>query len=91
MEIVEAKGKNVKAFDEKPQLLPGLDFYMQAYMELLPDRQIGMAAGMIPWYNIKQYACHHGVDCPNEFDRFLRYIRTLESTHRQFEDSKDGK
>lgn len=74
--------------DEHPQLLPGLDFYMQAYRELLPDRQIGMAVGMIPWYNIKQYAAHHGVDCPNEFDRFLRYIRTLESAHRSFDDKK---
>ena len=59
---------------------------MQGYIELLSDRQIGMAQGLIPWYNIKQYAVHHGIECPNEFDRFLRYIRGLEKAHREFED-----
>lgn len=79
----------MKALDTKPELLPGLDFYMEAYIELLPDRQIGMAVGLIPWYNIKQYAIHHGVDCPNEFDKLRRYIRTLESYHRDFEGKND--
>lgn len=87
MDAIEARGKNVKAYDNKPQLMPGLDFYLQAYIDLLPDRQIGMAAGQIPWYNIKQYAMHHGINCPDEFDVLLRYIRVLETTHRTFEDS----
>lgn len=85
---MEAKGKRVKALEEKPVLLPGLDFYMQAYTELLPERSIGMAVGLIPWRSIKEYADHHGVICKNEFDRLLRYIRAIEETHRSHEDKK---
>lgn len=88
LELIEAKGKSVKALEERPIIKDGLEFYIQAYVELIYDRQAGMTVGYIPWHIIKTYAEHHGITCPNEFDKFLRYIRALENTQRKFDEKK---
>ena len=68
--------------------MPGLDFYLEAFGELQTERPIGMAAGQIPWYSVLIYAEHHGVDDPDEFDRFLKLIRAMEMVKMQHEKEK---
>lgn len=76
---------------DRPELLPGLDFFFQAFTELQSERQIGMAAGPIPWYSIIKWAEFHGMTDPDDIDVLLRYIRAMEATQRECEAKNDGR
>lgn len=89
LEEIAATGQNVPALNGRPILLPGLEFYLQAYNELLHDRQIGMAAGSIPWSSIVAWAKLHGFDSPDEIDDLINHIRVMERTVREHEEEKD--
>lgn len=60
-------------------MLPGLRFYLQAYMDLRFDRPIGMAVGYIPWTAIAHWGAVHGVQCPDELRVLARYVRALDA------------
>lgn len=38
-----------------PELLPGLELYMQAFHRLSTCRQVGMGLGPVPWTAVVQY------------------------------------
>lgn len=82
-------GANVKLLNEAPELGRGLHFYLEAYYELLTERQIGMAVGFIPWSSILRYAQYLELD-ENEFEVFQSHIRALECADRDFEKDKGG-
>jgi len=67
--------------------MKGLEFYLEAYKELLTERSIGMAAGQIPWSSVQHYARVHGLNC-EETDILLHHIRALEQVDFEFEESK---
>jgi len=47
---------------ERPELEPGLEFFIDAFWQLNSCRAIGMAAGPIPWTAAYQYGLAHGLD-----------------------------
>lgn len=80
-------GKYIKALESRPVLLPGLDFYFQAYNDLIFDRPIGMTIGLIPWSSITKWCELHEVCDINDIATCIRYIRKME----QFDhDLKEG-
>lgn len=38
-----------------------------------------MGLGPVPWSAIDRYAERHGIDDPDEYERFVRLIRTLDA------------
>ena len=65
-------------------LLPGLQFYYQAFLDLSTCRSVGMAEGPIPWDSIDAYAKHHGLVDDNEYDRFFLLIRALDAEYLRY-------
>jgi hypothetical protein len=67
-----------------------LGFYMDAFNSLRYDRQIGMAAGPIPWSSLDRYAQRYDV---GDFDVFESHIRALETVlikHEEKRASQNG-
>ena len=71
----------------RPELMPGLKFYFDAFNELCTERQLGMAVGLIPWSKIMEYGKHYDLE-HYELDRLLKYVRVLESTMQKNIDKK---
>lgn len=67
--------------------MQGLEFYIEAYGELLTERSIGMAAGPIPWSSVQHYARVHGLNS-DETDVLLHHMRALERADFEYEESK---
>lgn len=61
-----------------PQLNIGLDFYFQAFMDLINDRSNGQASiGPICWSNIKAYAEHYELD-EDDSERLFYFIKEMD-------------
>lgn len=73
-----AEGKPVADLDTRVEPAPHLLFQWNAFSQLSPDRSAGFGLGAIPWTAIDRYAQRHGVDDPDEFERFVRLIRLLD-------------
>lgn len=72
-----------------PELLPGLDLYFVAFMELSTCRTVGMGEGPIPWTAMRDYAIDHlGVEEGIEFDRFVSLIRGMDIAYLEYQDKK---
>lgn len=78
MERETAAGRDVPAFLKRPDLEPGLDFYMVAFNELSTCRQMGMSVGPIPWDAVQAYADSFGLD-DETADTLLRMVRALDA------------
>lgn len=85
---VSERGKRVKAIEDAPDLLPGLEFYITAYLQLCYDRPIGMTAGPIPWSSVIKYCHLHGIYDIDEIETFLRYIRALETAENRYHETR---
>lgn len=76
-----------------PTLWPGLDLYMDAFVELSTCRSyIGMngTAGPIPYLAIDRYAERIGLDDPDEFEYFLGLVRRLDDAFlKHLRENKD--
>lgn len=84
-------GLPTPALDRRPALLPGLDFYLLAYDELIYDRPMGMTVGPIPWSSIDRWAVRNGVG-NDEFNTLVNHIRAMENAVYLFEQRKqEGK
>ena len=86
----ERDGLPAAALDKRPELLPGLDFYLRAYHELGYDRQIGMSLGPIPWSSLDRYAAKYGIVDIDDFDVLQSHIRAMENAVYQY-DKEGGK
>lgn len=77
--IKDAK-RNRQALPQKilnqPELLPGLQFYFSAFLELSTCRY----DGPIPWTAIVQYAEMHGVE-DDHMDDFRYYMREMDAAY----------
>ena len=74
-----ADGLPTPALDNRPELLPGLDFYFTAYRELSYDRPVGMALGPIPWSSIIKWGELHGITDLDDLDVLIHHIRAMEN------------
>lgn len=70
-----------------PILLPGLQFYYQAFLDLSTCRSLGMAEGPIPWDAINIYAERH-VLVEDDYDRFFTLIRAMDVAYLDYRDKK---
>jgi len=84
-------GKRVKALENRPILLPGLDVYFNAYRDLSYDRPIGMDVGPIPWSSIVKWCQYNNIHDINDIDTCIRYIRKLEQVDHELKDKKGAK
>jgi hypothetical protein len=57
---------------------PHLLFHWAAFAALSTDRQVGMGIGPIPWTALDRYAERHGINDPDERERFERLIRAMD-------------
>jgi hypothetical protein len=69
--------------------MPGLQFYMDAYRDLLTDRPIGLEPGPIPWSSIQRYGESCGFT-QDETEVLKSHIRALENEDRAIENAKKG-
>lgn len=85
-----AQGSMPSAVENRPVLLPGLDFYFTAYKELRYDCPIGMEIGPIPWSSIQKWGEVHYIRSPDDLAILESHIRSLERADREF-DTKQSK
>jgi hypothetical protein len=66
----------------KPDVLPGAQFYMDAFWDLSGDRQLGAmgGAGRIPFMALDRWAERHGVE-GGQFDLLRAVIRRLDDVY----------
>jgi hypothetical protein len=62
----------------------------ECFGDLARDRQIGMAAGPIPWSAVDRWAARNGVD-GDEFDRLKTLVFALDAEWLALNAPKDGK
>lgn len=75
-----AAGHDVPAaVADVPPIPAGCALAWQAFSDLSSDRQIGMAAGPIPWSSVDAWAKRNGIDEPEEFDELWLLIRAADS------------
>ncbi len=65
-------------FFDRPRLSEGLDWYLQAFFDLIPDRH--EQTSPIPFYAMEMYAQRYGID-GDDFERFRHLIKALDGEH----------
>lgn len=79
------------ALDAAPDLPPGLDWYVEAFLALASCRPQGMAGpGPIPWTALDRYAQRHGI-AGAEFEIFEVLIAALDSAWLGWRAEREGK
>lgn len=86
-----AGGRHVKALENRPVLLPGLDVYFAAYAELSYDRPVGLSVGPIPWSSIINWCQLHKIYDIDDIDVFVRHIRAMEAADAKIADRKEAR
>lgn len=63
-----------------PVLLPGLEFYMTAFMDLSSCRQIGFDVGPIPFTAVSEYASRYDIT-GEQFHVFWALIKQMDAAY----------
>lgn len=70
----------------------GLDFYVDAFLELSTSRQIGMSVGPIPFTAIAEYYRVYNLgDGGEDFFEFVSQIRRLDSVYLELREEHSKK
>ncbi len=69
-----------KALADAPELLPGLDLYYYAFVDLSTCRSMGFGPGPIPWTAISEYARARGLEREQTDDLFY-HIPLLDAAY----------
>lgn len=77
-------------FLSQPILLPGEEFYLNAFMDLSGDRSVGMGPGPIPWTVMVKYAQFKGID-EDFIDYFTRILRIIDSRYIEWQNAESEK
>lgn len=85
------EGKDIAAIENRPQLLPGLEFYLNGYMNLQADRPVGMSLGPIPWSSIVAWCQLNGIRQNDDIETIIGYFRTMEAAENKLRERKDAK
>ena len=67
----------------KPELLPWLAVYLQAFNELDSERSHAMGFTKIPWSSIIRYAEHHNFS-PEMTENLVLYVREMDNANIDF-------
>ena len=75
-----------------PRLLPGLDFYFEAFMHLTSCRESGWGVGPIPWTAIIRYCDEIGLQGDQRED-MVHHIEVMDKAYIDHQNKKqeDGK
>lgn len=66
---------------EAPQLLPGLDLYYEAFLDLCNSRSMGyMSPGSIPFSEVDTWARRYDIE-GEEFELLQLFIRRLDGVY----------
>lgn len=94
-QIIEASLKRTgtlpDAIANAPELLPGLELYLEAFYDLNGDRSYGFSPGPIPRRAIRQYAEEIGMDDFDDFQRFAYIIKEIDAAYLKHLDEKINK
>jgi hypothetical protein len=92
--LIEQAKRNRMPIPERvmqaPLLIPGLDFYLTAFLTLSSERQVGMGEGRIPWSKTKDYALHYGLD-DVEFDILWELITRVDGAYLEWQSKRSRK
>lgn len=71
-----------EAIENKPVLLDGLYFYMEAFQTLSSCRNIGQGViGPIPWSALSQYADRHNIKDEESFLLLEIYLQKMDAMY----------
>jgi hypothetical protein len=87
--MAEATGDQLPALETRVDPEPYLQFEWLAFSELSSDRQIGWVVGPIGWTAIDAYAVRHGIEGPDEFERFRFIIRKMDAAFMAWNRKKE--
>jgi hypothetical protein len=73
-----------------PELINGLQIYLQAFFDLDSERNHGFSLSAIPWQSIKEYAETYEFDAEQKED-LLFFIRRMDQAHLDRLDKKQPK
>lgn len=65
---------------DKIDLLPGMDFYLDAFFALDTERDLSNGLSPIPWSSIRLYAKDAGCD-DAEMEELVYFVRALDQAH----------
>src|SRR5690606_27200047 len=66
-----------------PELMPGLEVFLEAFWDLSTCRQIGMGLGPIPWTSVQEYCRINGGG--EDFNRDIHYhVRQLDIAYLEW-------
>ena len=74
----------------EPELLPGDEFYIEAFFELSSCRSLGWGVGPIPWRDIVQYGRFYELE-PDVLRMFIRVIRAMDTVYLEWEAKRKPK
>ncbi|RKW55983.1 MAG: hypothetical protein D8B57_02400 [Prevotella sp.] len=72
-----------------PDLQIGLELYLEAFMDLTTTRQLGMAAGPIPWNYIREWGVYNELNA-EQMDSLFYHIRHMDEAYLEHM-AKDAK
>jgi len=76
---------------DAPQLLPGLEVYYQAFLDLCTERQVGFGEGPIPSSSIDYYISQRSWFTEEDRVWMRALVRRLDIEYLKHRDSKRGK
>lgn len=71
-----------------PKLKPELAFFIEAFFDLVGDRNNGFSQGVVPWTAMKAYADHYELDWETS-EKLFFFIKRLDSVTME-KDSEQG-
>lgn len=88
MKMTAADRKPVpSAIANAPSLLPGLQWYFKAFLDLSSCRGGG---GSIPWTAMHDWGRIHGITVDAvEFDRFVALVKAMDVSYLEFHKAKE--
>lgn len=73
---------------KRPELILGLDLYLEAFFDLEHDREYGMNLSPIRWSTIRNYCIVNNFD-EEQTEKAHYFIRSLDLTYMEIQNKKD--
>lgn len=73
-----------------PEVLPGLEFYYHAFVELSTCRNVGMVEGPIPWIAMDTYAQRLGLE-GDDYEYFTTLLQTVDMMYLSYREKNRPK
>lgn len=89
-QAIRAKAPIPERILNAPALLPGLEFYYTAFLELSTCRSAGFGVGPIPWTAVNDYATRLGLT-DDEFEGFSVVLKRLDAAYVSHETERQSK